>query len=883
MCVLCQTQQGSGFPQFAVPSGNGHLQYGVGSVATASPGNNANTDALISGYKWAGTNLTFAMPSLATAYPAYSAGIDETGSFAAIMGTLATGIRTAMAHISAYTGLTITETTNTTNANLLIGRTGLTATAHAYLPDGYFKGGDVWFGTSADYDSPLRGNYAYTTALHEIGHALGLKHAHTFIGGADIYEDDVGITSTPVTGNRDSLEFTIMTYRSHIGQDLYVYDYYTNEDASFPQTLMMYDIAALQQMYGADFITNATDSVYTFNTATGEMSINGAAEGTLAGNRVFRTVWDGGGTDTYDFSNYSANQTIDLTPGNWSLFSTVQRADLGSGNYARGNVFNALQFGADVRSLIENAIGGSGNDSITGNQANNALRGGAGSDTMLGGAGDDVYEVNDTNDVVTELTNAGIDTVETTLTVYTLGANLENLTGLGNVNKTLTGNAADNIITGGLGADYINGGTGADGMLGGDGNDVYFVDNAADVIIETNAVVATGGYDVVYASVNHTLSANVEQLALSGAALIGTGNAGANVITGLDLTHGVTISSLAGNDVIYGSNYADSLVGGADNDAILAFAAVDGIDTLVGGAGDDVYFTYTTAYTIVEDAGAGTGTDTHYTQTNTVMAANVEQMIIYGGAILGTGNSGDNIIFGTSSGVAQTLDGAGGNDVLYGSGFNDTLIGGTGNDALLGFAGINTLDGGDGSDVFFSASATDIIIEGNGALSGIDTLYATYNVTALAANVEQLILYNGATLGTGNSLANNLYGTSSTNAVTLNGQGGNDYLYGSNFGDTLIGGTGDDVLLGFAGNDKFAYTTAGNMGNDTIVDFNAGLAGGQDLIDLSGLGYTFGVGFSVDASGANTLITFTGGSLNGTTITLTGVTVANVTATDFVL
>ncbi|PJN92662.1 protease, partial [Amaricoccus sp. HAR-UPW-R2A-40] len=91
-------------------------------------------------------------------------------------------------------------------------------------------------------------------------------------------------------------------------------------------------------------------------------------------NRIFATIWDGGGYDTYDLSSYTTNLSIDLSPGGYSSFSAAQKAYLGggpNGGYARGNIFNALQYGNDTRSLIEAAIGGSGNDTMIGNVADN--------------------------------------------------------------------------------------------------------------------------------------------------------------------------------------------------------------------------------------------------------------------------------------------------------------------------------------------------------------------------------------------------------------------------------------------------------------------------------------------------------------------------------
>ena len=96
------------------------------------------------------------------------------------------------------------------------------------------------------------------------------------------------------------------------------------------------------------------------------------------------TIWDGGGNDTYDFSNYTTSLKIDLQPGSWTTASTGQLADLGNGHVAIGNIANALLYQNNPTSLIENAIGGSGNDTVTGYTANNALTGGAGNDTIDG-------------------------------------------------------------------------------------------------------------------------------------------------------------------------------------------------------------------------------------------------------------------------------------------------------------------------------------------------------------------------------------------------------------------------------------------------------------------------------------------------------------------
>src|SRR6186713_2619000 len=178
-----------------------------------------------------------------------------------------------------------------------------------------------------------------------------------------------------------------MSYRSYVGAP--TNQGYTNETWGYPQTLMMYDIAAIQQMYGANFNYNGGNTVYKWDPNTGQEFVNGVGQATPGANRIFMTVWDGGGNDTYDFSNYTTNLSINLQPGSWTTASTAQLAYLGNGHYAIGNIANALLYQNNPASLIENAIGGAGNDTIDGL---------SGSDTA-------VYSGSSTNYQVTQ--NAG--------------------------------------------------------------------------------------------------------------------------------------------------------------------------------------------------------------------------------------------------------------------------------------------------------------------------------------------------------------------------------------------------------------------------------------------------------------------------------------------
>jgi serralysin len=314
------------------------------------------------------------------------------------------------------------------NATLRFAQSDAPSTAYAYLPGKYEQAGDMWFGRNYDYTNATAGNYAWHTVLHEIGHALGLKHGH---------ESQNGFAALPT--EYDSLEYSVMTYRSYKGAAVSSYSY---SQWSAPQTYMMADIAALQKVYGADFQTNKGNTVYSWSQSSGDTSVNGEV-GVDAGDTViFATIWDGGGTDTYDLSSFTTDLSIDLGAGGYSCFNEEQLASLGYGNYASGNIYNALLYKGDRRSLIENATGGSGDDSITGNVVANALTGGDGDDTLSGLKGADV----------------------------------------------LSGGAGADQLDGGEGKDVIDGGSGDDVLTGGLHSDIFHFAASAGVDTVTDFV-----------------------------------------------------------------------------------------------------------------------------------------------------------------------------------------------------------------------------------------------------------------------------------------------------------------------------------------------------------------------------------------------------------
>jgi Ca2+-binding RTX toxin-like protein len=221
---------------------------------------------------------------------------------------------------------------------------------------------------------------------------------------------------------------------------------------------------------------------------------------------------------------------------------------------ASANVYNAYLFQSDTRSLIENAVGGAGDDTLAGGDGSDRLDGGSGADTMAGGSGNDTFVVDDLADV----TDAGAGD---TVILKVSGYDLSKLAGA-DVRYALTGGDGGQSLAGGDSRDTLDGGFEADTMAGGLGNDVYVVDNVGDLVIED----AGGGVDTVRTALRMaTLASHVEKLVLT-------------------LETGATGIGNDENNVITGAGGADSLLGGAGSDTLNGGA---GADTLEGGSGPD--------------------------------------------------------------------------------------------------------------------------------------------------------------------------------------------------------------------------------------------------------------------------------------------------------
>jgi Ca2+-binding RTX toxin-like protein len=451
-----------------------------------------------------------------------------------------------------------------------------------------------------------------------------------------------------------------------------------------------------------------------------------------AGDTVIERV--GGGYDTaYTSIDYTLVENLEsaVLTGN----ATILYGNTGD-NYLTGN------------SLDNTLYGYSGND---------VLWGASGLDVLVGGSGDDRYHIDDVNDQVIELADEGTDSIDLYAQSfeYTVPDHVEDvfvryieyglLDVFGNAESntidtryasapspidllrfSLHGGSGDDALFGNHDWDHLYGGEGNDLMVGGDGGDWYYVDSIADQIIEYSW---HGGTDIVYSSVDYTLSEYIEELWLQGDSLRGVGNDQDNYISG------------TGGD--------DTLIGGAGN------------DRLEGGNGDDTYIFEVDIDTIFERAGKKAGTDTVLSALDYTLASNLENLTLTGSADINA----------------------------VGNELNNILIGNTGNNILDGGAGKDSMAGGAGNDTYIIDESRESITEFVG--EGIDTVIASQS-HKLDANIENLELSGtGAIDGTGNELDNWLVGNSSDN--TLNGNEGNDHLIGGNGMDVLSGGVGSDT------------------------------------------------------------------------------------------
>jgi serralysin len=434
----------------------------------------------------------------------------------------------ALGNYSAVCGLTFHEAASEGAANIVwwladnaaFGGPGLLgmhevpdqSTAQLY---GYFNA------QHATWNYLATGGDGYVTIIHELGHGMGLAHPHD--GG-----DHSDATIFP--GVRDAFS----TGKGALNQGIWTTMSYNDGWTSAPATsyaygyqgsLMAFDIAALQAIYGANNSTATGDDSYQLP------AVQGVGTG-------WTCIWDAGGTDTITNAGSSLACTINLNAApltGTNAGGFVSRVTGITGGFTLAN-----------HVTIENATGGSGNDTHTGNAGANVLDGGAGADKMLGGAGDDTYMVDNALDVITELSGAGIDTMVSSV-ARTLASNVENLvltgsasiagTGNGLANSML-GNSGNNILNAGTGNDTLQGGAGADTLTGGKGIDKFVYTSLTDSTVGARDVITdfkVSQFDVLDLSAidADTASGGDQAFTYIGAAAFGSHAGELNLVAGV--------------------------------------------------------------------------------------------------------------------------------------------------------------------------------------------------------------------------------------------------------------------------------------------------------------------------------------------------------------
>jgi Ca2+-binding RTX toxin-like protein len=422
--------------------------------------------------------------------------------------------------------------------------------------------------------------------------------------------------------------------------------------------------------------------------------------------------------------------------------------------------------------------GGGGNDRLYGGAGNDWLEGGVGGDQLDGGAGQDTISYQGSSSslgVFVDLTlgrgrfgdaegdiYSGIEVVYGSMFDDLLSGNADSNQFFGlDGNDVLYGYGGNDALYGGIGNDILIGGTGADILSGGSGEDsVEYATSAQGVAVNLANGLGAGGDaagDSFY---------GIENVYGSNYADVIVGNAGDNKLWGYD-----------GDDQLSGGAGNDELVGGAGNDLLIGGA---GADWFVGGTGTDT----------VSYEGSSAGVSVYLTSGVTSFSGDAQGDTCYGieNAI---GSSHDDSLSGDDDN--NELRGLGGDDWLHGNEGNDLLFGSEGNDTLIGGAGADTLDGGNGNDwlTYYSSESGVMINLASGFASGGNATGDTFS------GIENV--------------------TGSDFNDVLIGDAGNNYLYGRWGNDTLIGGAGEDTLEGGPGHDILTGDTDGIIAADTFV------------------------------------------------------------------
>ncbi len=435
---------------------------------------------LYSSSYWSGSTVTFSFPGPGASWAGY--GADQEPSKA----EYATPNPSQQAIFRAELGVwdrlinaTLVETGDPGQIRIAFTNvdafTGDNSWGYAYSPptnggSGTAKSGDIWIDFEKKDAAFAPGSYDYLAAMHEMGHALGLKH--TFDGGQTLPTE------------YDNYRYSIMSYTPNIDSQLVSFNVSGNtiqgaRTGVYPTTPMLFDVVAIQARYGADPTTAAGDTIYTFDQSK----------------PIMQTIYDAGGNDTLDLSSHTRASIIDLTPGAFSSIAkftvaeqaAAYKAQIGGASSYIDSIFNSQSYtwtdnvAIAFNTTIENVRGGSGNDRIMGNDANNNLTGGAGDDYIRGADGSDIVlggsgfdDINGNRGADTLYGEEGND--------WVVGGQDDDLLFGESGNDLVYGNLGNDTVNGGAGDDWVRGGQGDDVLEGGAGNDWLWGDRGNDII-----------------------------------------------------------------------------------------------------------------------------------------------------------------------------------------------------------------------------------------------------------------------------------------------------------------------------------------------------------------------------------------------------------------